>query len=277
MAVKFSDRLVKSAKKSRKRIGIALIRPSLQTVASLKRSKKFANIVIYGKPVSGIHSVRVKANLVGMQMARDFKSGKIDQLIRGQVDDFGMVEEAKKLFKIDSRERRIGFGLMQDAYGREFFLIGASNPDFQTLQEKLRVGTEVARWVSAHFGVKPKIAAMATCRPGSYGKDPVMSRTYDEAEEVVKYLQNLGYQARNTHIEIESAVGWCDILIPARGTIGNQIFRSLLYLGKGKNLATPTYFPGKLIYEDNSRNETDWEPHIIFAAAMANLHQPEKV
>ena len=112
---------------------------------------------------------------------------------------------------------------------------------------------------------------MATCRPGSVGRDPVMTKTYIEAEAIVKHLKSLGYYAENVNIEIERAVKFANLVIPARGTIGNQIFRAIAYLSKGKILACPTYFPGKLIYEDDSRNETDWYPHILFAAALANM------
>ena len=108
---------------------------------------------------------------------------------------------------------------------------------------------------------------MATCRPGSYGRDPVMSKSYDEAEAVVKHLTDKDVEAKNVHIEIENAVQWANVIMAANGTIGNQIFRAILYLGGGQNLACPTVFPGYGQYEDDSRNEQDWYPHIVAAAA----------
>jgi len=53
-----------------------------------------------------------------------------------------------------------------------------------------------------------KVAVMATCRHSSYGKDSVMSQTYDEAETVVKHLTAEGIEAKNVHIEIEAAKEW---------------------------------------------------------------------
>jgi len=42
-----------------------------------------------------------------------------------------------------------------------------------------------------------------------------------------------------------------------------------MFFGNGKNKLTPTIF-SKGSYEDNSRNEVDWYPHILFACALAN-------
>lgn len=266
-----SDRILKLASGARRKIGISILKTSPEIIASLRKSRKIADVVIYGKKISGFENAAGKGQETGMKMVRDFKAGKIDEFVRGQVDDFALVDEAKRLFGIDPKLRRIQMGLMQDAYGRQFFLVGASNTDLQTLDEKIRISTEASKWIKSVFRVQPKVAIMATCRPGSYGKDPVMSATYDEAEAVVTHLKYLGYSAKNVHIEIEHAVEFADLIVPARGTIGNQIFRAVLYLGKGKNIASPTIFPGKLIYEDNSRNEKDWYPHVVFAAALANM------
>lgn len=285
--IPLSATILSLAKKRRRRIGIAILKADQEIIGSLKRASEVAEVVVYGQSIEGFENVapspptplrqgeggrRPGEGLeVGVQMIRDYKEGKIDRLVRGQVDDLSMVEEAKELFGIDPKERRVDIVLMRDACGREFFLTGVSNPDLQTLEEKIRVSTESAKWIKETFGIDPKIAVMATCRPGSYGKDPVMSQTFDEAEAVVKHLQSLGYYAENVHIELERAVETANLIVPARGTIGNQIFRAVIYLGGGKNLACPTYFPGKLIYEDNSRNEQDWYPHIVFAAALANM------
>ena len=272
MAKKFlSDRIIKLAKIKRRKIGISILWTDRVILDSLKKSKRIAEVIIYGKKLSGFKNVPGKDLSVGVQMIRDFKAGKIDQLVRGQVDDLSMVEEAKKLYDINPKLRRIDIGLVQTSLGQEFFMTGASNPDLQTLKEKIYFSTAAAKWIKDFFKVTPKIAVMATCRPGSVGRDPVMTKTYEEAEATVKHLKSLGYYAENVNIEIERAVKFANLVIPARGTIGNQIFRAIAYLSHGKILACPTYFPGKLIYEDDSRNEKDWYPHILFAAALANM------
>lgn len=62
---------------------------------------------------------------------------------------------------------------------------------------------------------------------------------------------------------------WVNLIVPSNGTIGNQIFRAIVYLGKGKGLAAPSIFKGTGMYEDDSRNERDWYPHLIAASAWA--------
>lgn len=273
------DKILEKAKQKKRKIGITIIRHDDEILSSLKKAKGLVDVVIYGEELDGFECVamepedkdaeNVLGNNIGRQIVKDYKAGKIDQFVRGQVDDLSVVEEFKKQFDIPAEEKRAGFGLMQDAHGREIFLTMASNPDGQNLAAKIQIIDPVADWVKNEFGEEPKIAVMATCRPDTYGKDSVMSKSYDEAEELVKHLQDQGYEAKNVHIEVEKAITWANILVPANGTIGNQIFRALLYLGNGKSLATPSLFPGKGIYEDDSRNEKDWYPHLVAASAWA--------
>lgn len=98
-----------------------------------------------------------------------------------------------------------------------------------------------------------------------------MRLRFDEAEAVVKHLTDKGVEAKNIHIELQSAIPWgANVIMASNGTIGNQIFRSIVFLGNGANLASPTIFPGVGQYEDNFRNEEDWYSHIVAAAAYAN-------
>lgn len=270
----FFNQILEQAKKQRRKIGISIVFDlTPEIVKSLEKSKEIADVVIYGKEIPGFECVVMSGDKeIGERMVLDYQTRKIDQFVRGQIDDFGMVEQFKKSFNIDPSERRVDTALVAAPNGYEFFLIGGSNPDCQNLEEKKRHTDGVLWYLQEYFpGVKPKVAVMATCRPGSYGKDPVMSGTFDEAEAMVKYLNKKNIEAKNVHIEIEKAMEWgANVVLAARGAIGNQIFRVLYYLCKGKIYCCPTIFPSKGIYEDNSRNETDWYPHFVVAAAYAN-------
>ncbi|KKW35012.1 MAG: hypothetical protein UY81_C0056G0008 [Candidatus Giovannonibacteria bacterium GW2011_GWA2_53_7] len=257
------------AKRKRRRIGISILNWNDSIRDSLNKAKAIADIVVYGQPNFGFEGVENDdQEAVGRQMVKDLKAGKIDQFVRGQVDDFGTVDEFKRQFGVPKDMKRLGFGLMRDAHQREFWFLLISNPEGQTLEDKIRYAVGATQWLYETFpDFKPKVAVMATCRPGSYGRDPVMSKSYDEAEAVVKHLTDKDVEAKNVHIEIENAVQWANVIMAANGTIGNQIFRAILYLGGGQNLACPTVFPGYGQYEDDSRNEQDWYPHIVAAAA----------
>ena len=257
------------AKSKRRKIGISILNWNDAIRESIEKAKSVADIVVYGNPQYGFTGMKSdNQEEVGRQMVKDFKSGKLDQFVRGQVDDLGTVDEFKKQYGVPSEMKRLAPGLMRTPLGLEFFLLLCSNPEGQTLEDKIRYVDGTATWLAETFpGFTPKCAIMATCRPGSVGRDPVMTKSYKEAEAVVKYLTDKGVEAKNVSIEIEKAVTWANVIMASNGTIGNQIFRAIVYLGGGKNLVCPTIFPGYGQYEDDSRNEQDWYPHIVAAAA----------
>ena len=254
------------------KIGISLLREEKEVLDSLKKAEKYADIIIYSDHEFPEFDTKIyqSEEEIGRALVSDYKNKEIDQFVRGQVDDFGVADEFKKQFGISENEKRIGVGLVEDIKGNQFFLAMASNPDGQTLEDKKRIVKGTCDFMKNEFKVEPKVAVMATCRPGSVGKDPVMTKSYEEAEEIVEELNNKGIEARNIHIELQSAVPWANLVVAANGTIGNQIFRALVLLGGGKSLIVPTFFPGKGAYEDNSRNELDYYYHVLFACALAN-------
>ncbi len=266
------ETLEAKARLKRRRIGISILNWNESIRSSLERAKSVAEIFVYGSPQFGFEGVKDNnQEAVGRQMVRDLKSGKIDQFVRGQVDDFGTVDEFKKLFNIPIGAKRILPCMMQDAYRREFWCLLVSNPEGQSFAEKIWYLNEATHWFKQTFSqFVPKIGIMATCRPGSVGRNPAMTKSFEEAEAVVKHLTGEGINARNFHIELENAIQWANVILPSNGTIGNQIFRTLVYLGNGRLLASPTIFPNYGIYEDDSRNEQDWYPHIVAAVAYAN-------
>lgn len=269
----FED-ILKIAKRKKRKIAICVIKPEKEIVDSLKKAKKIADIMVVGKKIAGFEHIPATYENGGQKMVQMYKKGEIDQFVRCQTDDFGTVEEFKKQFGINKDEKRLAVCLMKDYYNREFFLTMASNPEGQTYEDKLRITDGVCKWMQKEMKIKPKVAIMATCRPGSVGKDPVMTKSYQDADKLVKYLTDKGIYAKNIHIESNEGVKWCNLLVPANGTIGNQIFRALTLYGGGSMMLCPTIFEldnGKyLTYEDNSRNELDYYPHIVYATYLAN-------
>ena len=261
-----------NASKGRRRIGISILDED-GSIDSLKKAQDYADIVIYSNhEINGFETkIFDIEDEIGRNLVRDYKSGEIDQFVRGQVDDLSLVEEFKQQFEIPNNIKRITFALLEDIHNRQFFLCIASNPEGQTYDDKKRIVDSICEWMQSSFSLAPKVAIMATCRPGSIGNDPLMTRSFEEAEVLVSFLRSKNVEAKNIHIELESSLPWANLVAASNGTIGNQIFRALVYLGGWKNLLTPSIFPGYGMYEDNSRNETDWFPHILFASAAANM------
>ena len=265
------DQVLAKAKKQKRRIGIGIIKDEPEIIASLKRAQELVEVVVYGLKIDGFECYEAPDKEAGPLMVRHLKEGKIDQFVRGQVDDLSMIEEYKKQFNLPADLKRVAFALMEDKDGWQFFLVAASNPDAQDLADKIRLIDPLTDWMKNKFNLEPKVAVMATCRPESVGKDLVMTQTYEEAEAVVKHLTEKGIEARNVNIELEQAKAWpANVLMAARGPIGNQIFRAMYHCGGGKVIICPTILTEGHIYEDDSRSEKDYYTHIVFAQALAN-------
>ena len=78
-----------------------------------------------------------------------------------------------------------------------------------------------------------------------------------------------GYDAKNWSIDLNVAIEeGANLIIPANGMVGNQIFRTVLFCS-GKSFGGPRLGLSRY-YGDNSRTEKDFEPHIKFLAARIN-------
>ena len=128
------------------------------------------------------------------------------------------------------------------------------------------------------LGVKPKIGIITGVRHGTYdrrketreGVIGYLNKNYEDAQEIVDYFKQKGIQIKNYAIELNSAVeDGCNIIVPPNGMVGNQIFRALCLIGGGKILTcSRANIPHP--YEDNSRCEKDFEPHIKWLVAWIN-------
>jgi predicted methyltransferase MtxX (methanogen marker protein 4) len=246
-----------------------------EILTSLKKAQEYVDVIIVGKKLDGFECFEFSnEEEASLGLLKLWEEGKVDEIVRGQVDDLKMVEKFKQWKGIDPKEKRVDVALLETVTGWQFFITGVSNSDAQDYGAKEKLALGAVNFLKTYFPqISIKVAVMATCKPESYGKDLTMSQTYDEAEKLVAKLQGVGIEARNVHIEIEKAKDWgATLLVPARGTIGNQIFRGVVYLGGGKNYLTPTYFPSGGIYEDASRNEKDWFNHLVFASYLAIIH-----
>ena len=132
--------------------------------------------------------------------------------------------------------------------------------------------------MKAELEIKPKIGCVTGVRHETYqrkkeirkGVQGSLNQTYEDANFVVDYFQKRGIEAKNYAIEIETALAdGCNIIVPPNGMVGNQIFRTLVLVGGGK-LLTGSRANLPHPYEDNSRSERDFEPHIKWLVAWIN-------
>ncbi len=166
--------------------------------------------------------------------------------------------------------------ILEDAFGRHFFISEGSNPRGWTKEEKIKACEGIVSFMMKELGIQPKIGIITGTRHDTYkkmiksGVVGMLNQTYRNAEDIVKYFQKKKIWAKNYAIELQTAVQeGCNIIVPPNGMVGNQIFRALCLIGGGKILTcSRANLPHP--YEDNSRNETDFESHIKWLVAWIN-------
>lgn len=266
------DFVQQRAWQKRRKIGITILEESEEIINSLLKAQEFADIVVYSDHQVGDLETKVLEGEddIIKTLVQDYKQGEIDQFVRGQVDDFNTEQEFKDQFGISKEEKRLAFAIVEDVKGNQFVLAIASNPEGQNYDDKQRILDGVTKWMQNEVNITPRVAVMATCRPQSVGKDPMMTQSYEDAENLVKFLSDKGVEAQNIHIELQKAVPWANVVAASNGAIGNQIFRAMVLLGGGKAYFIPAYYESGYSYEENSRNEQDYYHHIMFACSLAN-------
>lgn len=271
----FDQKIEELTKLGKPKIAFGLKEPNGEILESLKRGQKYANIVLVGpeaiEDVQGFELV-IDNNPEG-KLASILANDEVEGIIRGTIDDFKTFEAYQKL---TGEKYIIGPGLMQDPFGRQFFLSPASNPEGWEKEERLKIAQGIAGFVR-EWGIEPKIAVFTGERHETYprkkhireGVVGILNKTYEDAEWIVSQLKEKGYEAKNWAIDLNPATeAGYNILIPVNGMVGNQIFRVLLFCG-GKILACPRLGLSRC-YEDNSRTEKDYEYHVKFLVASIN-------
>lgn len=268
-------------KRGKPTIAFGLKERNAKIIASLKKSKKYAEIILVCpmaiKTISGFKVVSVENP--EERLAEMLWNKEVDGIIRGTVDDFKTYETYQKL---SGEKNTIDPGIMEDATGRQFFISPVSNPEGWDRDEKLRIASEVAGFMKS-WGIKPKIAVFAGTRHDTYkrrkeiqeGIVGVLNKTYADADYVVENLKKAGYDAENWSIDLNPAIeAGCNFFVPVNGMVGNQIGRVVMFSG-GKVMACPRCGMSRC-YEDNSRTEFDFEPHVRYLTAWINSKKNKK-
>ena len=262
------------------KIGFGLKEPNKEILKSLVKSKKYAEIVLVGpnaiKNVKGFQ--KIISEEPEKELAKTLFNEEFDGITRGTIDDFKTFESYSDLIGQEKAKKIIGLALMEDFYGRQFFLSNGSNPHGWTKEEKIWDCEGVIKFMEAELGIRPKIGLITGIRHETYarkkdiegGVQAILNQTYEDAEFIVDYFAKKEIDAKNYAIEIETALkDGCNIIVPPNGMVGNQIFRTLILVGGGK-LLTGSRANLPHPYEDNSRSETDFETHIRWLVTWIN-------
>lgn len=160
----------------------------------------------------------------------------------------GTARASKLLQVLRGRHFPLRVGIFETANGTLFLLSPVGVDEGKNVTEKLKL-IEYSKQLAELLGIPKKVAVLAGGRYGDVGRYEVVDRSLAEAELVAKLSGG-----ENLEIRIEDAVEK-GIVIAPDGISGNLIFRSLCYLGGGKEYGA-VYFGLPYRIVDTSRNQS---------------------
>lgn len=261
------------ASRARQRIAIGILRPIPETIESLRKASKFADLVVVGAKVDGFDNiVEPNDDESSRIIIRLLKEGKVHGIVRGQVKDSFTLDEFHRQFGKEPlpSNRKIAPMVLQKG---EYSFIASTSSIYQgmTLEDKVFEVERLIKYMRDDLHLEPKIGIMSSLRPTSkVGKYKLLDDVAEINRQLTEYLKVAGYDATEYYFEYETAV-WnhCNLIVPAMGLVGNAWTKALLYLGGWQLLACP-YLDLGVAYEDGTRNEKDFFSHIVHAVAMVN-------
>ncbi len=264
---------LKQAKRNRRKIGIAIMRPIPETLQSLKKTSAYADLVVVGAKVAGFENIvetdQDKASAILIDL---LKAKKVDAIVRGQVKDSTTLDIFFEKFGMTPipSNRKVFIGILHKK-PYTFFVSSCSIYQGMTLEDKIFEIEKIISHMREDFGIEPKIGIMSSLRPSSkVGKYPALDEVARLNTALCVYLQKKGYDGKEYYFEYETAV-WegCNLIVPSMGLVGNAWLKALLYLG-GWELIAANYLDLGVVYEDGTRNEKDFFWHIVHAIALLN-------
>ncbi|MFA5879294.1 MAG: hypothetical protein WC860_03880 [Candidatus Margulisiibacteriota bacterium] len=267
------EKFTELARLKKRKIGIAILRPIPETVSSLKNASEFADLVVVGAKIEGFENIIEENDDKASEILINLlKEEKVEGIVRGQVKDSYTLDVFFKKFNKEPipSNRKVAAAVLQKG-DYNFVVSGCSVYQGMTLEDKIYETERLIKYMRDDLGIDPKIAVMGILRPSSkHGKFEMLDDISGISEKFYEYLISKGYEAKQYYMEYETAV-WdkCNLIVPSVGFVGNSWYKSLLYLGGWESLSC-AYLDMGVVYEDGSRNETDYFWHIIHAVALCN-------
>lgn len=261
-----SDQIIRKAKVQRRRIGIGIDEVDNAIIDSLSNCKDVADVVIVGEKIEGFECYptdKPDEKLVAL-----LKEKAIDGIVRGNLR-MGVKNRYEKLKKEFDISKIYRVSLIRDAVGREFFFGPTGLNEGYERDDKIYYIENVSNLIKK-FDIVPNIGLLSPIDEEDKGLNKEADRLFDDAEYILKYLEDKEFTVQHFRKSIEKAIPNCNFVVAANGIIGNQTSRALWLIGGAGKLLFLPILTDKFVYEDTSRNEKDFSNHIIFATAWAN-------
>ena len=246
------DVIRRKAKKNNARIGIG-VDPTrikiMQDVKEVVEENKYAKLFFYEN---------------NELLIQDLKIEKLDGIVRGHLSSSKFLKSVKETFNAPQCYR---LALLETANNHEFFFAPVGIDEATNLAEK-REFIKLSIKLLNQLNLNPKIGILSGGRRDDLGRDPVVDKTIEEADNLIEQENNK--YVINYNILIENAINdKVNVILAPNGMSGNLIYRTLIHLGNGKSHGAP-YLNIKKPIIDTSRVAplNEYLSAICFASAL---------
>jgi len=191
-----------------------------------------------------------------LDLISDLFSGTLDAAIRGTLSSHHTLQLLKETAGVSTLERVV---LLAPAAGSPFFLGPVGIDEGWTISDKVAL-IEKVKPLCQKFGLSEKVTILSGGRLDDVGRHPAVDRSLADAELVARLSGGV-----HRGILIEEAVKDSGFIVAPDGVSGNLIFRTLLFLGRGRSYGAPVLNIPK-IFVDTSRVN----PNYLHALNLAD-------
>jgi putative methanogen marker protein 4 len=194
----------------------------------------------------------------GEALVRALMDGGIDAAVRGSLSSSTTLQALKDAAGVDHLLR---IAILSTQEGKKFLLAPVGVDEGWTVADKLEL-VERGRKLAARLGLSPEVAVLSGGRFGDVGRHPAVDRTLADAELVARLSG-----ATHREILLEDAIGTSGMILAPDGISGNLIFRTLVFLGRGRAYGAPVVNIDR-IFVDTSRASPDYANALITASEL---------
>ncbi len=210
----------------------------------------------------------VKSNAPEKEIFNFLKNSIIHAIVRGNFSSSKFLKNIKDLFNISKINR---LALLETYKGFQFFYGPVGIDECKDIESKIDFVNKAIKQIKS-LKIEPQISILSGGRLGDIGRDAIVDKTINIAEEVVNYLQKEHPTLRIRHDEIliENAIAnQSNLIIAPDGISGNLIYRTLVHLGGGKAYGA-IYMDLQKVIIDTSRvgNLSEIYGALILALAL---------
>jgi len=239
------------AKLKNANIGIGLAESEEHDIKVLQASLKFlktfnSTIFLFGneKAITSIENNKdYKKSTKGIELVKSktpeneifnfLNNNIIHAIVRGNFSSSNFLKNVKELFNVKVINR---LALLETYDGFQFFYGPVGIDECNNIDSKIDFVNKAIKQFES-LNIEPKISILSGGRLGDIGRDAIVDKTINIAEEVVEYLRRENPNLRINHDEIliENAIyNKSNLIIAPDGISGNLIYRTLVHLGGGK-------------------------------------------